>query len=96
MNKKEYDSLAEELALLSIWSQNTETCKTESRMFAEGYIQRDIEQYHEYEQGELLQLFDKALKYVKADEEVNETMSVLKEIFNFAYRAGFSCRNHLW
>lgn len=95
MNIKEYDSLAEKLAALACF-QKRETCTAESEMFAQGYIQRDIEQYHEYDKGELVQLFDKALKYVKKDEEVNETTEVLNDIFNFAYRAGFSCRNNLW
>ena len=95
--KKEFDSLAKELSLLVCLSNDNEgiaATRMERKAYAEGYIQRDMEQT--YDSSELEIMLDDALKYVHEDKEINETMQALREVFNYAYRAGFNCRSNLW
>lgn len=96
-NEKDFLSLSEELSFMFCldYSKDDEVKRKERMAYVQGYVQRDIEQHQIYNDNKLDKLFDDVLKYVHGDKEIDETMHALNKVFEYAYRAGFTCGHDL-
>lgn len=62
----------------------------EQQAYSIGYIDRDITELMK-EDGKIQELINKLTKHTQTDEEQDEALASVYELFNIAYKAGFKC-----